>query len=627
MTQNFNNRQLILKIIFLAILLVGALFARQYFLELSEPKGDAPVGSRMPAQFNMITDGHLLGLSLADNAQGENHRCFSGLPYVLPIKIINHSPHTLHSGFESRDGVRPVNIGYRLYHDDFKEPKEGKRHFFPAPFVPSGRNESSDLSIVIECPAELGLYQLSVEFVQEGVAWQNDLSQKTSFVDRVGLDVKPLMYPCDGNKEAYNSKMSQLLLDSRVPETIKQVSVGAQRLLEVSRKLSQTAMPHYLLSNAGSQYPMVWVRDLATIQEAYLNYLDFEKNQDSHWSELFFRFQDNEMGVPDWVALNQQHYSITYDKNTVSSDQELWLVHGIFYAIEKGRLNPEWLEKKTRELSHQKHIEMAISWLINNRYSSKHTCITSGHTIDWGDVGPFGADSSTSTKIEYGGVEVCSTYIQSLFLQVSKQILSYTDSYPHHPFSPQFIKKLDDLKPKITAFVDNELWMKKEGFFKMHYHLSPPKIPDAGEKFALGAQVLAYESGALQAHQLKSITDAILVRQKKYRVSTISGVLFPAYDKGVYQNPIMQPYEYQNGGQWDWFGGRASIMVGKNNPVLGKKKLEEIADKVLKNGTFYEWEHLDGRPGAGPHFRAGAAAFLSSALKLYVDGYEHVSKS
>ena len=176
--------------------------------------------------------------------------------------------------------------------------------------------------------------------------------------------------------------------------------------------------------------------------------------------------------------------------------------------------------------------------------------IKSGHTIDWGDVGPFGFDSTTSTKKEFGGVPVCSTYAQSLFLRVTKQIRSFVKNHSHQPFSEKFLQDLFTVECKVRKFVQDKLWMKKSGFFKMHYHLETPSIHGKEEPvFALGAQVLAFEAGLLNTEMLDSVTRAIIRHQKKYKVSTISGVLFPAYPKGAYQNPIIQPYEYQNGGQ------------------------------------------------------------------------------
>ncbi|MFK7824956.1 MAG: hypothetical protein AB8G05_12415 [Oligoflexales bacterium] len=624
----FNKKRFIVKALFLLALLVAVLFVRNYFIKMSVLKKDEPVGVQGHSNFNMIEDGHLLSIKLLSSEQKNSLICYAGLPFVLKIKVRNQSNATLNSGHEFVEGIAPVNIGYRLYKQEDGKPREGQRHFFLEPLDPNHNDGVQTLSIVVNCPSELDSYQLSVELVQEGVAWQVDSKDNTTFINRIKLDVRHLFSKSHNEQIAFSQQMDDLIHSPAVPWEIKQVALGAVRLLESSRKVSElTAAPRYLLSEAGSQYPMVWVRDLATIQGAFLRYLNFEEGKNYHWSELFFSLQGPVLGVPDWVALKRHAEAKEYDKNTVSSDQELWLVHSIFSAIEKGRLKPEWLRLKTNDLAHAKFIEEAIRWVLKMRYDPKYSCITSGHTIDWGDVGPYGIDNARSTKREYGGSAVCSTYAQALFVLVSKQIKSYISSDPQHPFTRNFLEELGDAENKIVAFLEEHLWMRDLGFFKIHHHLEPSVIPCYEEKvFALGAQVLAFEAGLILPKTMKSVVQAIINNQEEYEVSTISGVLFPAYPKGAYQNPIIQPYEYQNGGQWDWFGARAALIIAQYNPDLAKKKLREIAVKVLSNGAFYEWEHLDGSPGAGPHFRAGAASFLISALQIFGQEDRHASE-
>ena len=618
MHHNFNHKLLILRIIIMAAFLALVVYLRQHFAQIALLGEKENVSTQANAKFNMIEDGHLLSLKLA-NLEKENVLvCYRGLPFVIPIKLQNHSQAILHSGHEPIGGVPPVNIGYRLYQQGVNQPKEGQRNFLPQPLDPNDGEQ--DLSMIVNCPSEREEYYLSVQMVQEGVAWQVDAKRGAVFLDRVKLEVRELFSSQTDTEKIYSQKMTHLLFDETVPEEIKKVSLGAFRLLESSRQVASTSSPHYLLSRAGSQYPMFWVRDLATIQRAFLNYLDYEKGQKKHWSELFFSFQGPELGVPDWVALklpNQIRPSM-FDKNTVTSDQELWLLYAIFSAIEKGRIEPTWLSLKTNHLSHFKYIERALRWLLKNRLDPKHSCIMSGHTIDWGDVGPYGHDNSSSTKIEFGGSKVCSTYSQALFVLVSKQIKKFVGAHKQHPFSAKFLHDFAFTEDKILAFITNHLWLPERGFFKIHHPVEPSTIPgDKSKIFALGAQVLAYEAGLMQPDMQKSVVKHILRNQEKYKVTSISGVLFPAYPKGVYQNPIIQPYEYQNGGQWDWFGARATLMIAQHNSDLAKSKLKEIASKVLANGTFYEWEHLDGSPGAGPHFRAGAASFLIAAIELF----------
>ena len=78
------------------------------------------------------------------------------------------------------------------------------------------------------------------------------------------------------------------------------------------------------------------------------------------------------------------------------------------------------------------------------------------------------------------------------------------------------------------------------------------------------------------------------------------------------------PYEYQNGGQWDWFGGRlVEAMFEHGFSRMARQKLIEIARKNAANKGLYEWDTPDGR-GRGSSFYSGSAGSLAGAL---IEGY------
>ena len=475
------------------------------------------------------------------------------------------------------------------------------------------------VNLEIDCPLELGSHDLGIEFVQEGVAWQRQATKNSVFISALAIESRSLVdLSTMEDRETLPDPVVDLLSSGDIPQVVRQASLGAYRLLEASRRSAQATEPRFILSHAGSQYPMFWVRDLATIQDGFFAYMKPQAAQDRHWSELFFAQQSRAVGVPDWVALSGHVDGLTADKNSVSSDQELWLADSVLTALEAGFLQPQWLLAKTDYRSHAHHLEQALGWLTEHRLAAEKPCITHGHTIDWGDVGPIGQDSTTSTKEAYGGARVCSTYVQALFVRVSKKLLSLAKKYQEPYFSKTFLDKMEGLSEQIEAFVQGELWSESLGAFRMHLHLDPSDIAcDPEAIFALGAQVLAYEAGFMDRVQMAAVSQTILKHQAEYGYSSISGVLFPAFESGVYENPIMQVRSYQNGGQWDWFGARAIAILSEVNPKLAQQKLAEIAKKVVSNGTFYEWEKPDGSPGAGPNFRAGAAAFLSVTRSLY----------
>ena len=115
------------------------------------------------------------------------------------------------------------------------------------------------------------------------------------------------------------------------------------------------------------------------------------------------------------------------------------------------------------------------------------------------------------------------------------------------------------------------------------------------------------------------IIEQALSRQKEFGVSTISGSLLPPYPKGFFKHPALdEPYEYQNGGQWDWFGGRLVLAMFESGfSREAREKLIEIARKNIANGGFYEWDTKDGA-GRGSDFYSGSAGSLARAL---IEGY------
>ncbi|MGH9461308.1 MAG: hypothetical protein ACRD1X_08820, partial [Vicinamibacteria bacterium] len=79
-------------------------------------------------------------------------------------------------------------------------------------------------------------------------------------------------------------------------------------------------------------------------------------------------------------------------------------------------------------------------------------------------------------------------------------------------------------------------------------------------------------------------------------------------------HPLLQdPYSYQNGGQWDWFGGRFVLAEFERGfSERAHQHLLEIARKVTRNRGLHEWQTRDGS-GRGSRHYAGSAGALGAA--------------
>jgi len=88
-----------------------------------------------------------------------------------------------------------------------------------------------------------------------------------------------------------------------------------------------------------------------------------------------------------------------------------------------------------------------------------------------------------------------------------------------------------------------------------------------------------------------------------------------------------EPYEYQNGGQWDWFGGRLVRAMFENGfSAQAREKLIEIARKNILNGGLFEWDTKAGA-GRGSDDYGGSAGSLARALYEGYFGFRPGEKS
>jgi hypothetical protein len=99
-------------------------------------------------------------------------------------------------------------------------------------------------------------------------------------------------------------------------------------------------------------------------------------------------------------------------------------------------------------------------------------------------------------------------------------------------------------------------------------------------------------------------------------------VNWPPYPEGVFAD--MLPGEYQNGGIWDWWGGRqieAEFEAGQ--ATLAYQHLVALAaDWARRPGEVWEWQELWSRRPRGSTRYTGAAAVVGSAIVSGLFGVE-----
>lgn len=135
----------------------------------------------VPIYFNIFNESDNISVALSKDVKILT--CKSGNPVTVKVIVENRSDKILSSGSEQREGPgKPVNIGYRLYLENDQMLFEGPRTHLPKAL--HGQSRQS-VPLTLSCP-KMGSYFLSIELVQEGMAWQSDLSQK-GFVNKTKL--------------------------------------------------------------------------------------------------------------------------------------------------------------------------------------------------------------------------------------------------------------------------------------------------------------------------------------------------------------------------------------------------------------------------------------------------------
>ena len=170
----------------------------------------------------------------------------------------------------------------------------------------------------------------------------------------------------------------------------------------------------------------------------------------------------------------------------------------------------------------------------------------------------------------------------------------------------------------VKENINKYLWQEDKGFYRVHLVLTPARARDWQDDsniFAMGGNGLAVLYAAADDHQSARIFDVAEQRQREFGLSTIAGVLLPPYPRGFFKHPaVNEEYNYQNGGQWDWFAARFLLAeFQRGYSARAYRQLVEIAAKANTNHGLYEWHTRDGK-GMGSSDYVGSAGSLAGAV-------------
>lgn len=391
-------------------------------------------------------------------------------------------------------------------------------------------------------------------------------------------------------------------------------------VIDKARALLKTGL------NAGGGYGEVWIRDLNTFIEIALQVNPAQPIRQALLT--FFKFQRPNGDIPDgFIAKAKGNSSYKYrhsplapdllaHKNTVETDQESSLVLAIhkFVSVTQDR---SLLSEQIDGRSVTDRLDLALSYLLADRFDPKHGLIWGATTADWGDVQPE----------HPWGVELDSSSHRTLDIYDNALMVSAIDAYlTLIPNQSTRVKHWRTVRDDLKANIRKHLWDPTKQKFIPHLYLDKSPFPDDFDEAAIffhGGTAVAIEAGILSNMEIEHSLRLMLDNVRMAQASSIGLTLYPPYPKGFFKNAAMAPYSYQNGGDWCWFGGRMIQQLIHYGLVKeAYAQLKPMVERVRVHGDFYEWWSLDNQPRGSNHYR-GSAGVLGKAIQDLLSWAEH----
>ncbi|MBN2246801.1 MAG: hypothetical protein JW755_13270 [Candidatus Aminicenantes bacterium] len=492
-------------------------------------------------------------------------------------------------------GSSAVRLSYHLLSPQ-NEMIRFENQRFPLPQeVKPGKKRQTNISL--RSPLEDGQYKLEFDLLVEGKFWFKDLGSSTASIE---LIVEPWHWAGGENEPELESGKYTEIRSS--VEEIDQIFELIRITLEKNKVEFNGKNGKIYGFSPGSDYPQVWLRDANTIIPASRYF--YAREYLVSWLEEHLYFQKSDGSLEDWFDSEGNT-----DKNTTETDQEAGAVQAAYQVYQL--LGKKWLTKEINGKTIIERLDSALDYVAHHRMDSNYGLLIGAHTADWGDVDIVDSDEQavyTDDRTHW----TSDIYDQSMFFQACRELSEMLGELGMMQRAEKWLQAAGS----IQAATDNLLWDEDKGFYRVHIHLDSLKHDfDENNIFALGGNTLAILSGLAGQDKTPRIINTALNRQNAFGVSTLSGTLLPPYPENTFKHPLLdEPFEYQNGAQWDWLGARLVYAMFENGlSGQAKLKLIEIIQKNLLNLGFFEWDDLQGT-GHGSDYFAGSAGMMSRAV-------------
>ncbi len=372
--------------------------------------------------------------------------------------------------------------------------------------------------------------------------------------------------------------------------------------------------------NAGDGYNQVWARDLNTFIKYSCRAIPYETVRDALLKFFYFQGFDGNMvdgyeQVPDDYIVDNYGVFERYDmpgyvfhKNTVETDQETSLIQAVYkYISETGDKN--FLNTDVNGMTVFMRMEKMLDFLMKHRYNDEYGLIWGATTADWGDVQP---EHPWGVKMDDRSIPSIDVYDNAMMLIA---IENFIDLCNDNKTKTRWTEVYEDIRNNIRKY----LWDGDSNKFKPHIYVRCEEFEglDESDIYYHGGTIVAIEAGLLSIDEVRTSLQIMRDNVEAAGAQSIGLTMYPAYPEGSFENKGMGPYQYQNGGDWTWFGARLIPPLVKMGFVKeAVAELEPFISRVIENNGFYEWYTLDGEPKGSGTFRGSAGVLLEAIETL-----------
>jgi hypothetical protein len=374
-------------------------------------------------------------------------------------------------------------------------------------------------------------------------------------------------------------------------------------------------------STAGTDYPEVWIRDLATFIDLALDSSDAEALRAD--LEGFFHFQGEDgsivdgylpkdaQGGPYDFIFSPSRPQLKAHKNTVEADQETSLVQAVRIYVEK-RGDGAFLQKEIAGRPVLERLEAALGWLMRERWSEAHGLVWNGTTIDWGDLQVEDPNGRCLNEASHPALGI---YTNAMFLTALRDLSELC------AIAGRDASRLEKLADQTADRIRRHLWDTDRKKFIPHVYLNGSPFPEDFDEASIyyhGGTACAIQADLLENAEILDAFHTMKANQQAAGARTIGITVWPPYQVPEAPHRLFRkPFHYQNAGDWPWFGGRMVLgLIRHGFHGEAYEALLPMLEMTDAGDDFNEWYFPDGTPGGAFEFR-GAAGVLGLAMKRW----------